>query len=213
MVKKKSEFLIKGENTMGAHDISFELTGKATQTQIDIAFKNKVKEDAYNNGHAGGYSGDFQTLDKVDYSHLGRVFGTYEEAYRYALEKSEKWTTAVAVYYAVSVNITNKTIDKNKSKIAELSKQFLIIDDTPLAEGKLFKTCSHCKSKLAISHLGYRKTCPMCNTDLRSKSVANKLAKLNAKIIALKEKNEKVVAKANLKAGNINTIVVGWGAC
>ena len=84
---------------MGACDISFTLDNKATRTQIETAFKRQRERDAEYNGHAEGYSGDFQTVDGIDFGHLGQVFSNYSQAHEYCLENAKKWDKVIAVYY------------------------------------------------------------------------------------------------------------------
>lgn len=50
-------------------------------------------------GDDDGYSGDFQTVNRVDYSYLGKVYPSHQEAMEFALEKAEKWETVVALYF------------------------------------------------------------------------------------------------------------------
>jgi hypothetical protein len=84
---------------MGACNIEFSLKGKASRSEIQSAFDQRVQEDAAENGHQHGYSGDFQTVDKVDFKHLGTVFPDINAAEEYALDHAEKWSTVVAVYF------------------------------------------------------------------------------------------------------------------
>jgi hypothetical protein len=96
-VKKVSE--ASKETTAGAHDISFELKGEATRTEIEKAFKEQQAQDAMYDEDEDGYSGDFRTVNRVDFKHLGKVFETMDEAYEFGLDKAEKWETVVALYY------------------------------------------------------------------------------------------------------------------
>jgi len=76
---------------MGAENIEFRLKGKATKAQISAAFMARREQDAFENGHQDGYSGDFQTVHCVDYKYLGDVFDSYETAVNLALDKAEKY--------------------------------------------------------------------------------------------------------------------------
>jgi hypothetical protein len=84
---------------MGASSISFNIVAKATQAEIEQALLEQQREDADYNGHRDGYSGDFQTVEGVDSSHLGKIYANEDDAYDFALENAEKWGAAVAVYY------------------------------------------------------------------------------------------------------------------
>ena len=84
---------------MGAENIDFKIKGKATKDQINDKFKERRESDSDRNGHQDGYSGDFQTVDNVDFEYLGKVFDSYREAEDFCLDKAKKWETVVAVYY------------------------------------------------------------------------------------------------------------------
>ena len=84
---------------MGACDISFNLKGKASKAEISRAFSNQVASDRSENGHADGYSGDFQTVHCVSFDHLGEVFDSHALAFDYCISKAKKWESVVAVYY------------------------------------------------------------------------------------------------------------------
>lgn len=81
---------------MGACNIEFTIKGKAAEHEIDEAFTRRRKLDAEYNGHQEGYSGDFQTVDYIEFD--GTIFDNYGEAQEYCLAKAKKWEYAVAVY-------------------------------------------------------------------------------------------------------------------
>lgn len=88
---------------MGACSIDFELEGKKTFREVREALKGRQAEDAAENGHRDGYSGDFQTVHTVeDHSHKG-TFKTFNEAFDYCLEHAEKWESVIAVKYESKV--------------------------------------------------------------------------------------------------------------
>ena len=82
----------------GASDISFEIPGKADRNAINKKFSQQQKDDADYNGSRDGYSGDFQTVNKVDFNYLGKSFDDMDKAYDFALDKAKKWQTVVALY-------------------------------------------------------------------------------------------------------------------
>lgn len=212
---------------MGACDISFQLDNKATQNQIEQAFKRRTEADAEENGHREGYSGDFQTVDRVDYKHLGKVFPSQSEAFEFCLNKAEKWTTVVAVYYYAGRGLS-KRIEAKLARISDkyktLSTELDAVRRAPLDafKGKAFKTCPECKSRLAVKHLdtmhlGLR--CPLCESDWRPKRLQVKITKLEARLEALKTE-AKAIRDAELtkqaekaKASDIRTLIAGLGAC
>lgn len=84
----------------GATSIDFEMKGQASRADIEKAFMEQKRYDMMNSDDDDdGYTGDFQTVNVVNYKYLGKVFESYDEAYKFALDKAEKWETVVAVYY------------------------------------------------------------------------------------------------------------------
>lgn len=83
---------------MGACDISFTIKGKVDKIKIQDEFELQRSKDESENGHQDGYSGDFQTVSKIDF-HLSKEFKTRNEAFEYCLNNAKKWETVVAVYY------------------------------------------------------------------------------------------------------------------
>jgi len=84
---------------MGATNICHVMKGKQDKPAIEKAFRERQKSDQAENGHRHGYSGDFQTVRSIDYSFLGKVYPSYNEAEEVCLDHAEKWETVVAVYY------------------------------------------------------------------------------------------------------------------
>lgn len=200
---------------MGACDISFELDKKATRDEIEKAFKNQKENDTEENGHAHGYSGDFQTVGSIDY-HLENVFPSAEKAYEYCLEHAVKWSTVVAVYYKEETKVKGKKVEKIKAKLNTLRLAAREVENIGPDTTKPFRACSGCKSRLSIKHIKGNH-CPLCGFDLRPKSIQNKLNKIHElekkefqKLGELQTKeNEK-----NLKSNKgVKTLVAGWGAC
>ena len=201
---------------MGACDIQFELDKKATQNEIDKAFKAKRAEDAERNGHQEGYSGDFQTVNKVVF-HLHNTFANYNEAAEYCQKVAKKWESVVAVYY-VGTPTKSKAQAQFKVKSEKLIQAIDLVRSIPLDKSKPFKTCPNCKSRLNVAHVS-GVNCPLCRIDLRPKSVVNRLAKRLAALEELKSITKELIAKENqeflAKASDkdVKTLVYGWGAC
>lgn len=202
---------------MGACDISFDLDKKATRSEIETVFKKQVQADRITNGN-GSYSGDFQTVDKVDFSHLGQVFRSQHEAMEYCLNKAQKWVTVVAVYYA-DVDVKSTSLTKLNEQLKELHVQIETLDRIALARNKAFITCPNCKSKISLKHHTRGNKCLACHTDLRPKSLTSRIAKLRDKAKALNAKRDDKIklevdkALAKLKDSQVKTLVAGWGAC
>lgn len=199
---------------MGACNIEFTLKGKKSRNEIYDAFKKQQDQDRLENGRRDGYSGDFQTVSKIDYR-LDNVFTSYSEAHDFCLKHASKWETVVAVYFC-NVKIESKSIAKLSESLKPLRTQLADLERTPLARTKAFQTCGACKSKVSTSHF-HGVTCPVCRADLRPKVLQNKIASLKSKIakvetkLADKIKTER--QKQIEKSSQIETMVAGWGAC
>lgn len=201
---------------MGACDISFELKGKASKEQIEKAFKAQQKRDREYNGHKEGYTGDFQTVNKVEF-HLSTMFKTHTEAFEYCLKVSEKWSTVVAVYYNQSAEIKSKALDKLRASVKIVTQLIRDLKSIPIAKpNEVFKTCSGCKSRLAMQYVKYSQ-CSLCGVSLRPKSIENRIAKKEEQLKVIQNKIDAIISKENAKQAakgkNINTLVAGWGAC
>jgi hypothetical protein len=83
---------------MGAINIEMVLSGEPSSSEIKEAFKRQQGYDSSRNGHQDGYSGDFQTVDKV-VIRMHRVFQSYDDATDYCLSEARKWETVIAVRY------------------------------------------------------------------------------------------------------------------
>src|SRR5271154_5494849 len=102
---------------MGACDISFTIDSKASVEQIRQAFQRQREQDSEENGHASGYSGDFQTVGGVDFKHLGKVFNSYHDAFEFCMENAQKWEKVLAVYYFNGTPVKSTKLDKLLAKI------------------------------------------------------------------------------------------------
>lgn len=199
---------------MGACNIEFTLKGKLSRNEIYDAFKKQQDQDRLENGRRDGYSGDFQTVSKVD-CHLSQVFTSYSEAHDYCLKHASKWESVVAVYFC-NGKIESKTLAKLGETLKALRTQLADLERTPLARSRDFQTCGACKSRLALKAF-HGASCPVCRADLRPKALQNKIASLKAKIIQVESKHaDKLKAERQKlieKSSQIETMVAGWGAC
>lgn len=200
---------------MGACDISFIIGGKASMSEVAEALRARQEEDAIENGHRDGYSGDFQTVHKVK-CEFGKLFTSHNEAYEYCLANAEKWEHVVAVHYI------DVTVERTKLQI-KLEEQIVKLKDEERSLYSInnktgFIRCSHCGSRLNKKHL-LHKNCRLCNQSLLSRRELAKSERITKKIKnnqGLIEKiKEEQKAKALAKNGqkNIKTLVAGWGAC
>lgn len=50
---------------MGATDITMRLEGHPSMTEVRKAVREQAEQDSAENGHREGYSGDWQTIDRI----------------------------------------------------------------------------------------------------------------------------------------------------
>lgn len=200
---------------MGACDISFIIGKKATQSEILEKFKAVREQNREENGHQEGYSGDFQTVDGVDF-HLDRVFTSHREAMDYCLSNSKKWENAIAVYFVQIEIESSKTQKKLEEKVVKLKEEQVKLHRFQEKTG--FVKCKHCGSRLNKEHL-IHKTCRLCSQPLLTNAEQRKADRLDRDINQAQEKIALIVAEARKKAieknqnKNLKTLVAGWGAC
>ena len=80
---------------MGACDISMRVDGNKTQDEVVNAFRKRQEQDRIYNGHQDGYSGDFQTVNRVDFT--DKEFQSANDGLDYCLDHAQKWDSVVAV--------------------------------------------------------------------------------------------------------------------
>ena len=204
---------------MGACDISFELKGKASKEQIEKAFKHQRENDSEENGHQSGYSGDFQTVNKVD-CHFHTVFNSYNEAMEYCLKNAQKWDSVIAVYYKDAQCVLTKRETAKHAALSlekvKLGEELSKLDNIPLNNSKAFQTCSGCKSRISLAHVK-GVNCPVCRNSLRPKRLMAKMTAVSNKIQKITDKQNVIkgnaLARAVNKCKDFKTLVAGWGAC
>ncbi len=202
---------------MGACNIEFEMLGAPGILAIQKAFKEQQLTDNRENG-SGSYSGDFQTVDRVN-DHTDKTFNSYDEAHDYCMKNAQKWDFVVAVRYHFiksGVFVKSAKLLKLEEKLKDLnSKQ----NESHKTTFKMpaFKTCEGCESKINTKHMRGVK-CPVCGEgDFRPLSVQRSELALKSKIAdagadvkaQLKIEHEKTMKKN----GSVGTLIAGWGAC
>lgn len=204
---------------MGADSIEFTINKKANSGEIERQFKLQQEQDRVYNGHREGYSGDFQTVNKI-VNHTHKIFSSYYAAHDYCLEKAEKWVSVVAVYYYDVKIKPLKKLEKIKQKVIEIRRQLSELKSKPVKLAK-FVTCEGCQSKVSSQHLRLSTSCPVCREgDFRPLSLQRNIKKLEVRIKMLEEQiiklkqieKEKLISKQKDDT-NIKTLVAGWGAC
>jgi len=200
---------------MGACNIETTRKGKLSRNEIYDLFKSKQDQDRLENGHQDGYSGDFQTVSKVDYR-LDQVFTSYNEAHDFCLKNASKWDTVVAVYFC-EVTIESKSLSKLQDRVKALSTQLRDLESKPLTRSKAFHTCGACKSRLLALKVYQSAKCPVCQGDLRPQGLQKRIASLKTKIATVKAKLDAKIKiereKAIKKESQFETMLAGWGAC
>lgn len=199
---------------MGAESIYFTLTGKATVKEIKDAFQDAQEHDSAHNGHQDGYSGDFQTVNSVNTSHLDTVFPDFNAAYEFCLDKAEKWCTVVAVRYKVTELKPSKQRDAATAKVKETFQAIETVKREAslaisLASRKV--KCKGCENIIAPKNI-QGVNCPVCRASLMGAKFTRKIGSLTKKLHALKAKVDQL-AKRDTKEAGTNTIIAGWGAC
>ena len=162
---------------MGACDISFTISGKASMKEVSDAFLTRQQRDREYNGHQEGYTGDFQTVNSVK-CEFGKVFTSFNEAYEYCLSNASKWEHVVAVHYIdVTVEKTKLQI-KLEEKIVKLKEEERMLNRMDNKPG--FIKCAHCNSRLSKKHLTY-KTCVLCGQSLLTRRELKKAETIDKK--------------------------------
>lgn len=205
---------------MGACNIEFELKGDATREDVKTAFNRQRERDAAENGHASGYSGDFQTVNRIDF-HDNKVFSSENEAQEYCLKHAIKWETVVAVKYEVRTEIKPdakaRKLDVQTRAAFEAKRDFetkLRAEGITSVKAKAFATCKSCKSRLNTGKLT-RTECPVCGQSLLQAKELKQLVRLVDKhaVLARKLAEHTKYLQTKTKVKTTQWLVCGWGAC
>lgn len=205
---------------MGACNIEFELKGDATRSDVLAEFKSQRERDAERNGHAEGYSGDFQTVNRVDF-HDNQVFTSESEAQEYCLKHAVKWDTVVAVKYEVrtevKLDVKARRLNAQVREACQLKRDFeteLKVEGIEFVRSKAFATCKGCKSRLNTSKLN-RPECPVCSQTLLPAKQVKRLARLTERhtYLAARLGEYTKALQAKTKVTGTRWLICGWGAC
>lgn len=199
---------------MGADSIGFTLQGEASRGDIQSRFDRQRLQDREDNGSRDGYSGDFQTVDSIDYR-LHETFESQQEAMEYCLRHAQKWSTVVAVRFKVKqLHDKRGTLKRATDAYSDLRRKLDALRCESLDKLKARKglvKCSRCGSRIKASML-HAEACPVCRESLRLAPYAKRIAKLEARIQAATDKINTLKAKLS-KVVRTDTLVAGWGAC
>ena len=132
-------------------------------------------------------------------------FKNYEEAKDFIQRKDNGWYDDHAVrYYDYSEDTNTKKMVELKNKYKELIEghQKYSLEHSVHNFKAKYIGCEKCGSKLSREHLAGER-CPLCRTDLRSKSTLEKLQRYKDKIIycmnKIQAEKEKQKKKAKIK--------------
>lgn len=93
---------------MGACTVSFTIKGEATPAQVHAELETLRAEEAYQNGHQEGYSGDFQTIYDIRFPNKP-VFESGNEAVEWCWNNCEK-REALCVKYKTKDGSINTVV-------------------------------------------------------------------------------------------------------
>ena len=228
---------------MGSCNVSTYVSGDKSRQDIRQHIQNLRSENRDYNGHQEGYSGDWQTIDQINFS--DKIFNTEEEAHEYALDNTKKWE-GMAVRYkqikevkpSAQLKKVQKAILALETKRLKLKENYLKfakaawVKRAPvLAKRKTFK-CGSCKSTLNMKFVEASNsgsietyyTCPVCERGLllpaqlkRANALRKAIAKIEEQIKAKQEKSviikAKLIEKIAAKTTKTGWLIVGWAAC
>ena len=210
---------------MSACDISFTLDGSKPFSDVLAKFRDKRGHDSQGNGHADGYSGDFQTVNEV-LNHSDKIFDSLSAAQDYCLKHAQKWENVIAVKYRIVEKEIkpNKTQEKLTAKAKTLSEEIRGLsyiahnNYVAMLERKRVINCGECKSRLNAKFLRKNSMeCPLCKVSLASKGEQRKIDTLSKQFEKAREKSkaitDKIYAKMLAESKQTKWLVCGWGAC
>jgi len=207
---------------MGAHDISFTVDGSQPFSAVRDAFKTRRESDAQENGH-GRYSGDFQTVNRVD-NHGDKVFDTESLAQDYCLKNAQKWENVIAVRVKkIDAPKPTKAIEKLRATVKTLRDTLRNAHGSALEGYKAarlscqYMTCRNCKSRLAARYLSsITDSCAVCGESLAARSLLRRVESLQAKLNKANERlatlEKSALSAALAKSDKTYWYVCGWGA-
>lgn len=147
-----------------------------------------ANEEAMHEGWLEGSSG----LDSKIIWREDLVFDSYKQAVKFVEKESNK-TDYLQIAVLFKEAKETKTM---KNKKAQADKAFKELED--LKKEDFFKNrksktvaCPHCESKVNVTYVRYNK-CPVCGTDLRSKSVKDRIENKRKKVNQLYDELEEM---------------------
>lgn len=207
---------------MGAEYIEMKLDGKLSRMEVESEVRSRAIEDRAENDSRSGYSGDWQTVNRIEFR--GQQPG-YREAAEYIQKNAEKWSYGIAVQYEAVEGEAVQT-DRDKAKREKLNAAVEAATAARRAAGEAVSqkivadkrpnvNCSGCTSRFPRKFLRSRSTvkCVVCGVRLVSATDEAKLAKLDAKTEGAKAALVQHLDACRSKAPKVLKWLVGaWAA-
>lgn len=169
------------------HQVNMIVENKNVDKRIVEANAN---EEAMHEGWMEGSSG---LGSKIDWRE-DLIFNSYNQASEFIEEESRKKSYLQIAVLFKDAKIT-KAMEKKTEQADKVFKEWEDLRKKDHFKDRKSKTvaCTHCESKVNVNYVKFNK-CPVCGTDLRSKSVKdrieNKRIKLNKLYDELNEMKE-----------------------
>jgi len=155
------------------------------------------------------HEGDYHCgVDPIEWRN--ECFNSKEEAEVF-IDKHDHPYASIAVRYKYQENFKpSKTLQSMNDKAVQAAKTYFELRDRKHFKDhkSAFIGCKHCGSKLATEYIRSRNSCPVCNQDLRPKTVLDRLASLKTKMEELKKAADTKEREERLK--NISKAQEFW---
>lgn len=125
---------------------------------------------------------------------------SYDDAMKWIEENDESYLNIAVPYFDYTDCKKSKKYEKMEQKVAKLNKKYKDEDSKVPAKdysSKLYG-CKNCESKLAVNFITSNK-CPLCGSDLRSKTQLDKIAKYKENVNEARKELKKLEKEENKK--------------
>lgn len=168
-------------------------------------FNSNVSKENITNTicHMVSLSGDGYGTDHISFT--DRIFNDEDAAHEYLNSKAGSFYEGyAAMFYDYSHVPSSSKIKELNEKISEfVSRRKVYIEENSVKKQKAaYIGCPKCGSKLK-RELIFANSCPLCHTELRSKTTLDRISSFDARIAAchqkIKEERKKDQKKAEVK--------------
>lgn len=188
---------------------------QGTVNEVSKRWNACVEEAQHCCGHAGNYTGSISELGK-GFNDTGKILKDRDEAERYIEEHHQKWDRAMAVRYRKQGGLTKGSANKKAKLQADVERAVCDLDTLKTNLFNVIKNaksktigCTKCESKVNRSYLRDTR-CPVCGTDLWSKTAIERMNRAEAKICKAKEKLRNYKPKTSASAKTEMWLIGGW---